>query len=60
MVCVVLRFDLSDQAVGDGKDLRAGVEVLCESGNAGIGIRRRGWIVLIEVLGRDGVFIAAL
>ena len=49
-VWVVLRLDLSDKRVGDGGDLRAGIEVLGESGDAGVGVGRDRGIVLVEVL----------
>ena len=52
-VCVVLRFGLDDVGVGDGGDLRAGVEVLGETGNAGVGVRRECGIVLVVVLERE-------
>jgi len=47
---VVLRFDLTKKGVDDGGDLRAGVEVLGEAGDAGVCIGRKGGIVLVEVL----------
>ena len=55
-VSVVLRFDFTNERVGDGADLRAGVEMLGEAGNAGVGVRRKGGIVLVEVLQRQRVF----
>ena len=47
---------LDEVGVDDGEDLRAGVEMLGESGNAGVGVGSEGRIVLVEVLQRDGVF----
>ena len=47
-------------AVGDGGDLRAGVEVLGKSGNTGVGVRRNGRIVLVEVLQAERVFFGGV
>ena len=54
----LLRAEVGSDQIGvvDGEDLRAGVEVLGEAGNVGVGVRSDGGIVLIVVLERQGVF----
>ena len=41
-------------------DLRAGVEVLGEAGDAGVGVGREGGIVLVEVLEAESVFLGGV
>ena len=48
---------LDEVAVGDGGDLRAGVEVLGKSGDTRIRIGRKRRIVLVEVLEAERIFL---
>ena len=41
--------------IGERSHLTAGIEMLCEPGNVGIGVRRGGGVVLIVVFGRKGI-----
>jgi hypothetical protein len=42
--------------VDDGEDLSAGIKVIGEAGDAGVGVGGEGWVVLVVVLEGEGVF----